>query len=149
MARFHMLGKAARLAGDPRPRNLASLPALAHQWAMRRIFLAPLLLLAACTPDPVPPQPVAAPPAVRPAPHVSADVLGFTAPEMIRRFGSPGFQVREGTGLKMQWRGVACVLDAYLYPGTGGVDRVTHVDARLRSGADASQAACIAALEAR
>lgn len=115
---------------------------------MRRILLAPLLLVAACTPDPIPPQ-ASAPPAVQPSPHVAAEVLGFTAPEMIRRFGSPGFQVREGAGLKMQWRGAACVLDAYLYLGAGGVERVTHVDTRLRSGADASQAACIAALQLR
>jgi len=81
--------------------------------------------------------------------HVVTDVLGFTAPQMIARFGSPAFQVREGAGLKMQWRGVACVLDAYLYPSTGNVDRVTHVDTRLQSGSDASQPACIAALEAR
>jgi hypothetical protein len=116
---------------------------------MRRILIAAVLLLAACTPDTVPPTqaPPAAP--IQPSIQVLNDITGFTAPEMIRRFGSPAFQVREGPGLKMQWRGVACVLDAYLYPSTGNVDRVTHVDARLQSGADASQAACIAALEAR
>ena len=114
---------------------------------MRRILLVSVLL-GACTPDPVPPQ-SSAPPPLQPSPQVTSDVLGFTAPEMIRRFGSPAFQVREGTGLKMQWRGIACILDAYLYPSSGGVERVTHTDARLTSGADASQAACIAALEAR
>jgi hypothetical protein len=115
---------------------------------MRRIILAAAIPLAACTPDPVPPQPQAPPP-VQPSTHVVTDVLGFTAPDLIRRFGAPAFQVREGPGLKMQWRGIACILDAYLYPATGGVDRVTHVDARHQSGTDASQAACIAALEAR
>ncbi len=115
---------------------------------MRRIILLAAILLAACTPDPVPPQPQAPPP-VQPSTHVVTDVLGFTGPDLVRRFGVPAFQVREGAGLKMQWRGVACILDAYLYPSTGGVDRVTHVDSRLRSGTDASQAACIAALEAR
>jgi len=115
---------------------------------MRRIIIAAALLLAACTPDPVPPQ-AQTPAPVQPSTHVLTDVLGYTAPELIRRFGSPAFQVREGSGLKIQWRGAACVLDAYLYPSTGNVDRVTHVDARLHSGADASQPACIAALEAR
>jgi len=115
---------------------------------MRRIIIAAALLLAACTPDTVPPQ-AQAPVPVQPSTHVLTDILGFTGPQLIQRFGSPTFQVREGSGLKMQWRGVACVMDAYLYPSTGGVDRVTHVDSRLQSGADASQAACIAALEAR
>jgi hypothetical protein len=117
---------------------------------MRRIVLVTALFLSACTPDPIA-APAPAPPAA-PLPQsvqVLSDVLGFTAPQMIGRFGSPALQVREGSGLKMQWRGVACVLDAYFYPGTGNVDRVTHVDARLHSGADASQAACIAALELR
>lgn len=113
---------------------------------MRRILLAAFLFLAACTPDKVPPT---QPAPIRPSTEVVNDLTGFTAPEMIRRFGSPAFQVREGVGLKMQWRGVACVLDAYLYPSTGNIDRVTHVDARLPSGNEASQAACVAALEAR
>ena len=107
------------------------------------------LLLAACTPDPVPPKTAPAPVSVTPATHVLTDVLGLTSADLIRRFGSPALQVSEGTGLKMQWRGIACVLDAYLYPSTGNASRVTHVDTRLQSGADASQAACIAALEAR
>lgn len=118
---------------------------------MRRIFLAAALFLAACTPDPVPP-PVATP-IVQPTPsvHVRTDVLGMDSSELIRMFGTPAFQVREGAGVKMQWRGIACVLDVYLYPpvqGTG-LSRVTHADARLPSGADASQPSCIAALQAR
>jgi hypothetical protein len=117
--------------------------------AMRRIVLAAALLLAACTPDNVPVQTQPAPAAVQPSTRVLTDILGLTTPELIRRLGVPAFQVREGTGLKMQWRGVACVLDAYLYPAAGNVERVTHVDTRLRSGSEASQAACIAALEAR
>ncbi|QIK78770.1 hypothetical protein G7077_07535 [Sphingomonas piscis] len=116
---------------------------------MRRIIIIAALLLAACTPDNVPPPATTTPAPVTPSTHVLTDVLGFTSGELIRRFGSPALQVREGTGLKMQWRGVACVLDAYLYPSTGNAERVTHVDTRLRSGAEASQAACIAALEAR
>ena len=75
----------------------------------------------------------------------------MTGPELIRMFGSPALQVREGPGHKMQFRGLACVLDAYLYPPAqgDGTPRVTHVDARLPSGADASQPSCIAALQQR
>jgi hypothetical protein len=145
---FRHGGKAARLLARTGARNLASEAAGRHQVRMRRIFLVAVLLLAACTPDRVPPTPPPPTP-VQPSTQVLTDILGFTAPEMIRRFGSPAFQVREGAGLKMQWRGIACVLDAYLYPSVGNVDRVTHVDTRLPSGNDASQAACIAALEAR
>ena len=119
---------------------------------MRRILIAAALLLAGCTPDPVPPATTPAP-IVQPTPsvRVRTDVLGMDATELLRTFGSPALQVREGVGLKMQWRGAACVLDAYLYPppqGTG-LARVTHADARLPSGADASQPSCIAALQAR
>jgi hypothetical protein len=39
------------------------------------------------------------------------------------------------------------VLDAYLYPSTGGALRVTHVDTRTQTGIDTDQAACISALE--
>jgi hypothetical protein len=73
--------------------------------------------------------------------------MGLTPNELVGHFGSPALQVREGTSLKLQFRGRRCVLDAYLYPSTGGAMRVTHVDARLPSGVDADQAACISALE--
>lgn len=110
------------------------------------------MTLAGCTPDVLPPPQTAPPPVeVTPSTHIISDVLGMDAATLIRTFGSPALQVREGVGLKMQWRGLACVLDAYLYPpvqGTG-LARVTHVDARLPSGADASQPSCIAALQAR
>jgi hypothetical protein len=73
----------------------------------------------------------------------------MTAGELVQRFGVPILQVREGVGLKLQFRGQACVLDTYLYPPAqgGGAERVTHVDARLRTGADADQSSCIAALQ--
>ena len=119
---------------------------------MRRPLIAIALVLAGCTPDPVPPAatpvPIAQP--VQ-SPHVVGEVLGMDASQLLRMFGSPALQVREGVGLKMQFRGIACVLDAYLYPPPTGVGpaRVTHVDARLPSGADASHPSCIAALQAR
>ena len=63
------------------------------------------------------------------------------------RFGTPALQIREGSSLKLQFRGARCVMDAYLYPSGGsGVLKVTHVDTRAPSGVTTDQAACIFAL---
>ena len=116
---------------------------------MRRIIsLAMLALAAACTPRPAV-QPTPAQP-VRPAqqyPQSRGDLIGMTASELAQRFGQPAFQVREGPGIKLQFRGT-CVLDAYLYPPADGrgPERVTHIDTRLASGIDTDQAGCIRAL---
>ncbi len=85
-----------------------------------------------------------------PSAHVHSSLLGMTAAELVAHFGNPALQVREGPGLKMQFRSRYCVLDAYLYPpATGpGVTRVTHSDARLPSGADTDLATCVSAVEA-
>ena len=120
-----------------------------HRWSMRRLSLTLTLLLAACAARPeVPaptPAPVTTPPPTRPR---SSAVLGLTAQELVGHFGNPALQVREGTSLKLQFRGRNCILDAYLYPSdAGGVQRVTYVDTRVSSGAATDQAACIAALE--
>ncbi|WP_214703821.1 hypothetical protein, partial [Escherichia coli] len=64
-------------------------------------------------------------------------------------FGPVQFQVREGPGVKLQWQGTNCVLDAYLYPPTAGAgsERVAHVDTRRPvSGDPVDQAACLASL---
>lgn len=91
------------------------------------------------------PQVAAQPiPAVQPS---AGQLIGLTASELVGHFGSPALQIREGASLKLQFRGRLCVLDAYLYPSTGGALRVTHVDARTQSGVDTDQAACISALE--
>ena len=76
-------------------------------------------------------------------------MVGLTATELVGHFGNPALQVREGVGLKLQFRSSRCVLDAYLYPpeNGSGVLRVTYVDTRLPSGAATDQAACILALE--
>lgn len=115
---------------------------------MRYPILAFALLLSACAtrgPELPSERPVVQPP-VAPAP---TGLLGLTASELVQKFGAPALQVREGAGLKLQFRGRACVLDAYLYrPVQGsGVERVTHVEARLPSGADTSQSGCIASLQ--
>ena len=104
-----------------------------------------MLFLSACASRPVPTATAPAP--VQQAPTVRSGLLGLTAGELIQRLGQPALQVREGVGLKLQFRGRVCVLDAYLYPSTAGGDRVTHIDTRLTSGADTDQAGCIASLD--
>ena len=114
-------------------------------------FIVPIaaaLLLAGCmarapqAPAPVPQAPLPT------APQTPGSLIGMSAGELIQRMGQPALQVREGPGLKLQFRGRSCVLDAYLYPTpSGGLpERVTHVDTRLQNGNDTSQAPCIASL---
>jgi hypothetical protein len=116
---------------------------------MRRFLaLASALLLSGCAARPEQPTvtPTAPPPAA-PRFEDSSGLSGLTAQDLVGRFGTPALQIREGSSLKLQFRGVRCVLDAYLYPSGGtGVLKVTHVDTRLQSGADTDQAACIFAL---
>ena len=114
---------------------------------MRRTLpLAVALLLAGCaTRAPEQANENSQTPAVTPAPPGRAGLLGLSAGELMQRLGTPALQVREGTGLKLQFRGRSCILDAYLYPTSQG-ERVTHVDTRVASGADTDQATCIASL---
>jgi hypothetical protein len=118
---------------------------------MRRIALIAALLAAGCTPDIQQSPPPAGPSPVAPVPQQRGDLIGLTAAELVQRLGSPALQIREGQSLKLQFRSAGCILDAYLYrPASGqGLERVAHVDARLRSGADTNQSACIAALGPR
>lgn len=112
---------------------------------MRRLLtISSLLFLSACmrTREEAA-QPVLPPP----APQVRGELNGLTPNELVGHFGKPALQIREGTSLKLQFRGRSCVLDAYLYPQSGGTLRVTHIDTRSPNGADFDQAACISALE--
>jgi hypothetical protein len=114
---------------------------------MRPLALALVLILAGCASRPAPPpQPQTSLPS---SPQVRSDILGLTASELVQRFGTPALQIREGRSLKLQFRGRACVLDAYLYPPLhgGGPERVAHVDARLANGNDTDQFACIRSLQ--
>ena len=112
--------------------------------AMRRFIPASTLLLAACATAPQ--QTVVQ---TQQSSGEPRRLLGLTASELVGHFGNPAFQVREGTSLKVQFRGRRCVLDAYLYPSENGSGplRVTYVDTRLPSGVDTDQAACISSLE--
>ena len=117
-----------------------------HCNVMRRITITTTLFLAGCASAPQKPAPQPTP--VTPSPHRQSELLGLTSGELVQRFGNPALQVREGAGLKLQFRRRNCVLDAYLYsaPG-GGVERVAHIDTRWPTGADADQRACITALQ--
>ncbi|RST30013.1 hypothetical protein HMF7854_03600 [Sphingomonas ginkgonis] len=111
---------------------------------LRRLAPAAALLAAACASTPAPAPEVAAP---IPAPQPSGQLVGLSLQQITARFGAPAFQVREGPGLKLQWAGAACVLDAYLYaPASGGSEQVTHVDARRPDGRDTDQAGCATSL---
>ena len=116
---------------------------------MRLILLSSsFVLLAACATRP---ESVAPPPQPLPvSPHqTSGGIIGLTSQEVVQRLGVPALQVREGSSLKLQFRGRFCVLDAYLYPPVGHAApyRVTHVDARNRSLAAVDQATCLASLQ--
>jgi hypothetical protein len=116
---------------------------------MRRYLLTSFaLLLAGCATAPrqaPPPAPVS-----EPKPEETSSLVGLSAQELVGRFGAPALQVREGSSLKLQFRGQRCVMDAYLYPsGSSGSLKVTHVDTRLPSGGDIDQAACVFALRNR
>jgi len=112
---------------------------------MRRFLVLSLsLLLTACatrpTTKPVPEQPREEP---------RGALIGMTTDELIRHFGTPALQIREGESLKLQFRNAQCVLDAYLYPGKNAALQVSHVDTRTRALAEIDQAACVSSLEAR
>ena len=103
------------------------------------VTLAAALLLAGCVARAPEPPATATPPA-----SVPSSLIGLTAGEAMARLGQPVLQIREGPGLKLQWRG-SCVLDAYLYL-QGNVERITQVDTRLANGNNTPQPACIASL---
>jgi len=141
--------KARRLAPDARFDKLASPGAGRHTCRMR--FALPLtaaLLLSACASSP---EPVAIPAHVPVAstPSERGPLIGADANMLAIRFGAPRLRVREGDGTKFQFAGGTCLLDAYLYPASDGVARVTHVDTRNREGRNVAQAECVAMIERR
>ena len=114
---------------------------------MRRLLIASTLFLAARATRPQQPPVAEQPPLQPPTSPQARQLLGLTPNDLVGHFGRPALQIREGSSLKLQFRGRSCVLDAYLYPSTGNQLRVTHVDTRSPSGVDTDQAACILALE--
>ena len=75
-------------------------------------------------------------------------VIERDAGTLVRLFGTPRLDVREGDMRKLQFSGQACVLDVFLYPLRPGAEPVaTDVDARRPSdGVEVDRAACVAAL---
>ena len=75
-------------------------------------------------------------------------VIGAIRPELIRRFGTPRLDVWEGDARKLQFSGVACVLDVFLYPSAPGREpQATYVEARRASdGRDVDRASCVSSI---
>jgi hypothetical protein len=119
---------------------------------MRRLIPFAALLAAGCasTPAPEPVKPATSAPLLS-GKHEHAGLNGMTAVDLAEHLGTAKSQVREGDGIKMQFVGPTCVLDAYLYssPDGGGAPRVTHSDARNFQGAAVSVRDCIASIEGR
>jgi hypothetical protein len=76
-------------------------------------------------------------------------VIGATASELTRRFGPARLDVWEGDARKLQFSGLPCVLDVYLYPSAAGREpQATYADARRASdGKDVDKAACASSLK--
>lgn len=76
-------------------------------------------------------------------------VIGQDAAGLVRLFGQPDADIREGSARKLQFAGPICVLDAYLYPKDNAAPRVTYLDAREPDGSTIDRASCVAALTRR
>jgi hypothetical protein len=123
---------------------------------MRAILILPVvLLLAACGGGETPaPAAAVSQPETRLSRHAreqgggtAGGVIGADAEALIRQFGPPRLDIRDGDARKLQWSGTACVMDAYLYPGPGGTrPSATYIDTRRGDGRDVDHAACITAL---
>jgi hypothetical protein len=115
---------------------------------LRFATLLPALVLAGCVASSEQAPPAAPPPVLNQA--GLEGVMGRNAGALQQMFGTPDLDVREGTARKLQFISVACVLDAYLYPGRSGGDPVvTWVDARMPDGRDFDRASCVAAIIAK
>ncbi|WP_353209734.1 hypothetical protein [Sphingorhabdus sp.] len=77
-------------------------------------------------------------------------VIGKDVTALKRQFGEPRLDVVEVYGRKLQFVGIPCILDAFLYPESkGGREVVTYVDARRSDGAAVDRASCVEALQRR
>jgi hypothetical protein len=129
---------------------------------LRRLLwlVVPALALAGCAGGGAPkakPRPAAAPrSSIVVVPEVMAPgglqgVIGSPASALTRRFGTPRIDLAEGDARKLQYAGATCVLDVFLYPVSAGAEpTATHVEARIRQGGAATDAAaCIREVEQR
>jgi hypothetical protein len=116
------------------------------------LALAVSLMLAGCGAEGPRVVRAAPPPSRIVPPTVGLDrVMGQDTATLVALFGQPALDIREGPARKLQFRGPACTLDAYLYPPQGGgpAPKVTWIDARGPQGQDFDRASCIAALVRR
>ncbi len=101
----------------------------------------------------VPPAQRSQPPVARQNPMTNIvgleQVMGQDERGLVRLFGDPRLDIREGDARKLQFTGDACVLDTYLYPEGSREPVVTYVDARTPDGRTADRASCVAALRRR
>ena len=90
------------------------------------------------------------PPQIQRAPGLEG-VIEQDASSLVRRFGQPRLDVREGDARKLQFTGGPCVLDVFLYPlRPGGEPVATYLEARRASdGEEVDRAACVEALRQR
>lgn len=114
---------------------------------MRILLLAGLVPLAACTT--ARPATVGTTPRPQLATVGLERVMGQDQAALIRLFGAPDAEMREGTARKLQFQSGICVLDAYLYPKGGELPRVTWLDARQPDGKPIDRASCVGAISRR
>ncbi len=125
------------------------------------------LLMAGCVAPPAPePDPQTAPaivstPQDSPATEALATppppdrvtierLMGANEGALNRLLGPPQFHRRDPPARLVRYRAATCLLDLFLYPGEGGVPRVTHIEARGRDGNDKPAAPCLESIiEAR
>ena len=83
--------------------------------------------------------------------EIHTNLSGATAGELMQLLGQPALQIREGPGLKIQFRGHSCILDTYLYPPQqgSGPERVTYIDARTSSGGSTDKEECVLSMVRR
>jgi hypothetical protein len=140
-------------------------PARDARWRGMAVMALGTALLAGCSgavpsskgPSRLPPvrHPATQIPAPQPRPaatlHIQPGlegVIGVDADTLVRVFGAPRLDIKEEDARKLQWSGVACILDAYLYPPQGGGKPIaTYVDTRRGDGREVDRAACVAALK--
>src|SRR5262245_2198798 len=111
----------ARLAAASGWGKLASHQLRRHKRPMRYLIPVSILLVAGCapTPAPTPSKPATSAPLLSNE-HEHDSLKGMTAVDLAEHLGTPRIQIREGDGLKLQFVGATCILDAYLYPPVEG-----------------------------
>lgn len=139
---------AAGCAAVPPPPGPAPAPS-ARPWPGTTAPPPTVRVIPPTRPEPNPPPGFRAPQVLRLA--GLRGVIEEDAAALVRRFGTPRLDVREGDARKLQFAGEACVLDLFLYPlREGGEPVATYLEARRASdGQDVDRLACVEALQRR